>query len=722
MQIKRWFLLVVALLVTATGLYAQDDAQPTDTPGDNVMLRLGTLDGDPLLYLLAQAQIEVLIEDGERIQPGPVVYPDTASLHAALDNGEINLHVTTLADALGIETLPTDTDDLQAIYDTTRVERGIGQDFILSDPTPTNEYVFYIRQTDAIQTWDDFLLSVTEETPVIVPADFVTAVTGPAYFEAVYDLPLQTLTAAQDYWGQYDAFGQTDDFIVVVGRRADPVDRIEAIAGHAVQRIIPQDFPAELYSYVTTRPADLEISRRWFNFFGETNYFFLQAMTDAVLIAIEEFDPSVMGPLERDLVRDALSRFYETSNDASTENDTTATSPPDTIQATADTMMPTDAERPTAVGTAVAQGAPSNTPLPITPAPIEDDPARTDFIGDAEAFVFHPNTVGTNERALVRLELFFRNVFITATPTSPVTRVAVQPVASPPPVSAADLTPEAAKYSEADVFIAPLMQAELECFDGFTNCGPSPIRRMEITRINTFSWSLIPVDDGTSGPRPVQMSLYAVDDDGQRVDDVPIWTYDFSIDVGETGGAVTEDPDSGATGLVLLLLAGVVLVTGGIGAFLIFATRRQTPTVPAGPRPSVFISYKRDVSWGIARTIRDRLQVLGADVFLDVEDIHDGSFGEYIQRNIRQRDFFIPVLAPGTLNSQWVQKEIRYALELDKTIIPVLVNNFNLYGDEVPDDLKVLQEQNAVNLPAEYVEAGIERIAKFIDLQMPDAR
>lgn len=130
----------------------------------------------------------------------------------------------------------------------------------------------------------------------------------------------------------------------------------------------------------------------------------------------------------------------------------------------------------------------------------------------------------------------------------------------------------------------------------------------------------------------------------------------------------------------------------------------------------IFISYRRHLTAGYAGNIHKQLSEWGADVFLDTEDIGAGRFEQYIRDHIRQTAYFIAILAPETLKSEWVVKEILYAHELGKTIIPVLVRGFDLYGSEVTRELKFLQDQNAVPVYTEYINPAIDKIARLIGL------
>jgi uncharacterized membrane protein YeaQ/YmgE (transglycosylase-associated protein family) len=140
------------------------------------------------------------------------------------------------------------------------------------------------------------------------------------------------------------------------------------------------------------------------------------------------------------------------------------------------------------------------------------------------------------------------------------------------------------------------------------------------------------------------------------------------------------------------------------------------PAPPAAPTRSpslIFVSYRRDDSWLVARTVVDRLRehVAPAEVFLDVDDIdHGADFVEAVRAAIRASAVVLVLIG-----NQWlamrdgsgsrrlddpednVRMEIEYAMHLQKLIIPVLVNDavMPLKG-EVPDSLDSLLRRNAI--------------------------
>jgi len=120
------------------------------------------------------------------------------------------------------------------------------------------------------------------------------------------------------------------------------------------------------------------------------------------------------------------------------------------------------------------------------------------------------------------------------------------------------------------------------------------------------------------------------------------------------------------------------------------------------------------VSAGFGSIVHGELTSRGANVFFDIDDIHVGDFSAEIRQSIETCDYFIVLLANGTLDSEWVGKEILYAQQLQKPIIPVLLNDFDLYGKEITADFEFLQSQNAVTLPIEHLASGINRIVEKI--------
>ena len=102
----------------------------------------------------------------------------------------------------------------------------------------------------------------------------------------------------------------------------------------------------------------------------------------------------------------------------------------------------------------------------------------------------------------------------------------------------------------------------------------------------------------------------------------------------------------------------------------------------------IFISYRRDGGADIARQIQLVLENYGYKVFLDYDSANTESFEKKIKSGIAEASIFLFVLSNGSLgrccnDGDWVRKEIEYAFELQKNIVPV--NPDREFGD-FPND------------------------------------
>ncbi len=141
----------------------------------------------------------------------------------------------------------------------------------------------------------------------------------------------------------------------------------------------------------------------------------------------------------------------------------------------------------------------------------------------------------------------------------------------------------------------------------------------------------------------------------------------------------------------------------------------NSASAPKDSSNTVFISYRREPAWSIARSIFLALRDKNYDVFMDVEDIDNGQFDTVILNQIAARAHFLLILTPGTLDrcvsaDDWVRREIEHAIDLQRNVVPVLVDNFNFVGTEqmLTGKLSGLPRYNALPLVPYYFDAGID--------------
>ena len=132
---------------------------------------------------------------------------------------------------------------------------------------------------------------------------------------------------------------------------------------------------------------------------------------------------------------------------------------------------------------------------------------------------------------------------------------------------------------------------------------------------------------------------------------------------------------------------------------------------------SIFISYRRSVSAFVARAVFQDLRAHNYDVFMDVESIDAGDMAEIILNQIAARPYFLVILAPGSLDrcsepDDWLRREIEHAMDLHRTIIPVMTSNFDFDTSKqyLTGKLADLHRFQALNVPHDYFEAAMDRL------------
>jgi hypothetical protein len=134
-------------------------------------------------------------------------------------------------------------------------------------------------------------------------------------------------------------------------------------------------------------------------------------------------------------------------------------------------------------------------------------------------------------------------------------------------------------------------------------------------------------------------------------------------------------------------------------------------------KEQIFISYRRDGGDVIARLICESLKNMGYTVFYDYDSIQNGVFSDRITGAIKDCTDFVLVLSPHALDrcgnaDDFVRREIRYALEHKKNIIPVFLEGFE-FPQYLPEDIAQVRQYNGFYYYTAYHQAGIEKIAKM---------
>ena len=113
-----------------------------------------------------------------------------------------------------------------------------------------------------------------------------------------------------------------------------------------------------------------------------------------------------------------------------------------------------------------------------------------------------------------------------------------------------------------------------------------------------------------------------------------------------------------------------------------------------GKNYDIFISYRRSDTEQNARTINAEFKARHYRCFLDYDELKDGQFDARIKEAIKDAPLFIALLSPDYFSrcndeKDWVRQEIECALDNNKKIIPININNaFKTFPADLPQRIK----------------------------------
>lgn len=128
----------------------------------------------------------------------------------------------------------------------------------------------------------------------------------------------------------------------------------------------------------------------------------------------------------------------------------------------------------------------------------------------------------------------------------------------------------------------------------------------------------------------------------------------------------------------------------------------------------IFISYRRDGGDVTAKLICEALKNKGYSVFYDYDSLKGGVFDSRILESIDECNDVVLVLPKKALarckdKKDWVRQEIRYALQTEKNIIPVMLDGFE-FPKKLPDDIRDVARYNGVRFHMDFFETVIDKI------------
>jgi formylglycine-generating enzyme required for sulfatase activity len=134
-----------------------------------------------------------------------------------------------------------------------------------------------------------------------------------------------------------------------------------------------------------------------------------------------------------------------------------------------------------------------------------------------------------------------------------------------------------------------------------------------------------------------------------------------------------------------------------------------------------FISYRRLPSFSLASLIQEKLKnTHQINTYVDVTRA-DGArvqFPERLMQAIADATLFVCLLGEGTLDSEWVLKEIREAHRLEKPCIPVFQEKFpKSYKSEDPSINYLLAHEavHVLDVSGIYIDEAVAKLTAFIN-------
>ena len=136
---------------------------------------------------------------------------------------------------------------------------------------------------------------------------------------------------------------------------------------------------------------------------------------------------------------------------------------------------------------------------------------------------------------------------------------------------------------------------------------------------------------------------------------------------------------------------------------------------------NIFISYKHSESSALALLVNAKLKEHSLVSFVDMALEAGGNWHAELEERIKKCDYFIILLGEKTLASTMTIKEIEWAIQYEKKVIPVWHSEFCLSSDKWeyvnPKVKEAIQQTNAIRVleesASDYNRAIVELLNRF---------
>ena len=144
----------------------------------------------------------------------------------------------------------------------------------------------------------------------------------------------------------------------------------------------------------------------------------------------------------------------------------------------------------------------------------------------------------------------------------------------------------------------------------------------------------------------------------------------------------------------------------------------------------IFISYRRNGGYETAKHLFDLLSRDGYNVSFDIDTLRNGDFDVELLKRVEECTDFILILNQGAFDrtidpdfdpqKDWLRQELAHALKLGKNIIPIMLNGFTEFPDNLPTDVARVQKKNGPKYDQYYFDGFYNKLVDvFLETPKP---
>lgn len=136
----------------------------------------------------------------------------------------------------------------------------------------------------------------------------------------------------------------------------------------------------------------------------------------------------------------------------------------------------------------------------------------------------------------------------------------------------------------------------------------------------------------------------------------------------------------------------------------------------------IFISYRRKGGYETAKHLYDLLVRDGYTVSFDIDTLRNGDFDTALLKRIEECTDFILILNKGAFDrtldpnfnpkNDWMRNELAYALKLNKNVIPIMLEGFDDFPEDLPDDICNVVRKNGPKYDNYYFDDFYRKMKK----------